>query len=177
MAVLSLVGITGIYLRQVRQTGVLGLIGYVVLGVGYVALLSIEIVGVFVLPALAHSQPGFVNDVLAVATGGTRPATSACCSRSSTRRHRLHRRRPPLRHRPLPRQRSSPGGPRRSSPSAPSPPSQPPCCPQLNQRLFAVPAGVALVGLGYSLWREQRTPTAEPVTSSAAAQLDPAGAK
>ena len=37
MAVLSLIGITGIYLRQVRQTGVLGLIGYLVLGVGYLA--------------------------------------------------------------------------------------------------------------------------------------------
>ena len=34
MAVLSLIGITGIYLRQVRQTGVLGLIGYVVMGLG-----------------------------------------------------------------------------------------------------------------------------------------------
>ena len=40
MAVLSLIGITGIYLRQVRQTGVLGLIGYVVMGLGYLAILS-----------------------------------------------------------------------------------------------------------------------------------------
>src|SRR3712207_3227182 len=35
MAVFSLVGITGIYLRQVRQTGLLGLLGYVALTVGY----------------------------------------------------------------------------------------------------------------------------------------------
>ena len=71
MAVFSLIGITGIYLRQVRQTGVLGLIGYVVLGVGYLAIFGTQIVGVFVLPAIAASQPGFVNDVLAVATSRT----------------------------------------------------------------------------------------------------------
>jgi len=30
-----------------------------------------EFVGVFVLPSLAASAPGYVNDVLVVATGGT----------------------------------------------------------------------------------------------------------
>ena len=34
--------------------------------------------------------------------------------------------------------------------------------PQLTQRLFAVPVGVALIGLGYSLWREQRTRASRP---------------
>jgi hypothetical protein len=71
MAVFSLIGITGIYLRQVRQTGVLGLIGFVVLGVGYLGIMSVQVVGVFVLPTLAARQPGYVNDVLAVATSGT----------------------------------------------------------------------------------------------------------
>ena len=52
-----------------------------------------------------------------------------------------------------------------------------PLLPQVNQRLFAIPTGVALVGLGYSLWREQRTPAARPVPSSVSSQLDPAGAK
>src|SRR4051794_4525858 len=71
MAVFSLIGITGIYLRQVRQTGVLGLIGYVVVGVGYLAILGTQVVAVFVLPNLAASEPGFVNDVLAVAVSRT----------------------------------------------------------------------------------------------------------
>src|SRR5215212_4580394 len=71
MAVFSLVGITGMYLRQVRQMGVLGLIGYVVFGVGYLAIFGVQVVGVFVLPGLAASQPGYVNDVFAVATSGT----------------------------------------------------------------------------------------------------------
>ena len=52
-----------------------------------------------------------------------------------------------------------------------------PLLPQVNQRLFAIPTGVALIGLGYSLWREQRTPAARPVPSSVGSPLDPAGAK
>ncbi|MCW2886632.1 MAG: hypothetical protein JWL58_3494, partial [Streptosporangiaceae bacterium] len=70
MAALSLTGITGMYLRQVKQTGVLGLLGYVVFGAGYLIIMSIEVVGAVVLPSLAHSAPAYVNDVLAVATGG-----------------------------------------------------------------------------------------------------------
>ena len=34
-------------------------------------LMSIEAVGGYVLPSIAHSAPGYVNDVLAVATSGT----------------------------------------------------------------------------------------------------------
>ena len=35
-----------------------------------------------------------------------------------------------------------------------------PLLPMVNQRLFAVPTGVALVALGYSLWRQQRSQVA-----------------
>ena len=71
MAALVLVGITGMYLRQVKQIGVLGLIGYVVLGIGYLTILSTAFVSGFVLPSLADTDPGYVNDVLAASTGGT----------------------------------------------------------------------------------------------------------
>ena len=42
MAVASLIGITGMYLRQVRQTGLLGLLGYLVFGAGYLMMTSVE---------------------------------------------------------------------------------------------------------------------------------------
>ncbi len=71
MAALALAGITGMYLRQVRQTGILGLLGYVLFAVGYLSMLSVEVVAAAVLPALAHTAPGYVADVLAVAFGGT----------------------------------------------------------------------------------------------------------
>ena len=52
-----------------------------------------------------------------------------------------------------------------------------PLLPMVNQRLFAVPDGIALIGLGWSLWREQRSVTGESVTITSDARLDPAGAR
>jgi hypothetical protein len=71
MAALALVGITGMYLRQVKQIGVLGLIGYLVLGIGYLLIQSTAFVSAYVLPSVADTDPGYVNDVLAASTGGT----------------------------------------------------------------------------------------------------------
>jgi hypothetical protein len=69
MAALALAGITGLYLRQVRRSGVLGLVGFVVLGVGYLLILSSAYLSAYVLPGLADTAPGYVNDVLAQANG------------------------------------------------------------------------------------------------------------
>src|ERR1035437_11145650 len=44
-AALSLAGIAGMYLRQVRKTGGLGLLGYVLFSVGYIPLMSVEVAG------------------------------------------------------------------------------------------------------------------------------------
>jgi hypothetical protein len=71
MAALALVGITGIYLRQHREAGVLGLVGYLVFSVGYLAMFATEVVAAAVLPALVDTQPGFVDDVVTAAVGGT----------------------------------------------------------------------------------------------------------
>ena len=176
MTVLSLIGITGIYLRQVKQTGVLGLIGYVVLGVGYLAIMSLQVVGVFVLPTLAASQPGYVNDVFAVVTSGT-PVGDV--GRMQTliqggfayivggiifgialfRANILARWAAVL---------LSVGAVATVATSQ---------LPELTQRLFALPVGVALIGLGYSLWREQRTQNTRSLPSPVSSPLDPAEAK
>src|SRR3982751_6913062 len=71
MAVLALAGITGMYVRQHRAAGVLGLAGYLIFSVGYLAMFGSELIAATVLPELVHTQPGFVNDVVAAATGGT----------------------------------------------------------------------------------------------------------
>ena len=174
MAVFSLIGITGIYLRQVRQTGVLGLIGYLLLGVGYLTIMSVQVVGVFVLPDLAASQPGYVNDVFAVATSDT-PIGDVSGVQTLTyvaityivggiifgialfRANILARWAAAL---------MSVGAVATVATFV---------VPELIQRLFALPIGVALIGLGYSLWREQRTPRLLP--SADRPHLDPAGAK
>ena len=79
MAALALAGITGMYLRQVRQMRVLGLVGYLVFAVGYLLMFATEVMAAAVLPDLADTAPGFVNDVVAAAAGGTPTATSATC--------------------------------------------------------------------------------------------------
>jgi hypothetical protein len=177
MAVFSLIGITGIYLRQVRQTGVPGLIGYVVLGVGYLAIFSTQVVGVFVLPALAGSEPGFVNDVLAVATnrtpsgdigplqifiqgGGFAYVAGGIIFGIALFRANVLARWAAL--------LLSVGAVAILTTSM---------LPELTQRLFAIPVSVALIGLGFSLWREQRPQNTRPMASPASSQLDPTGAK
>lgn len=177
MAVLSLIGITGMYLRQVKQTGVLGLLGYIVFGAGYLLLMSIQIIGVFVLPFLASSAPDFVNDVLVAAVGGTPPgdigplqilfkvtgftflAGGFLFGIALFRAGVLARWAAAL---------LAVGAVATIATSV---------LPQVNPRLFAIPIGVAMVGLGYSLCRKQVTPAARPVHSSAGSSFDPAGAK
>lgn len=71
MAALALAGITGMYLRQRRESGVLGLIGYLLFAAGYLAMFSVEVSAATILPALTDTNPGFVNDVVVAATGGS----------------------------------------------------------------------------------------------------------
>jgi hypothetical protein len=70
MAVLALAGITGLYLRQVRQTRTLGLVGYLVFSAGYLFMFATELTAVFVLPALTGAEPAFARDVVIAAGGG-----------------------------------------------------------------------------------------------------------
>jgi hypothetical protein len=177
MAVLSLIGITGLYLRQVKQTGVLGLIGFVLFGVGYLAILGVQVVGVVVLPRIAGSAPGYVSDVLAVAVnetptgdiglmgtlihaGGISYLAGGFLFGVALFRAQV-----------LARWAAALLAVGALSTLAI------PLLPQINQRLFAIPVGLALACLGYLLWREQRTPTSPPLTSPVSPRLDPAGAR
>lgn len=157
MTVLALAGITGMYLSQARKMGVLGLVGYVILSVGYLAMLSLEVVGLVVLPAIAGSAPGYVSDVLAVATGGAAsgdigllPALNlvvGICYLVGGLVFGIALFRAGV----LARWAAV------MLAAATTATAAIPLLPQVNQRLFAVPTGVALIGLGYSLWREHRT--------------------
>ena len=71
MAALALAGITGMYLRQVRQMGVLGLVGYLLFSAGYLVILAIAFLSAYVLPSLADTAPGYVQDLLVAAEGGS----------------------------------------------------------------------------------------------------------
>ncbi len=68
MAALALAGITGMYLNQVRKHGLLGLIGYLVFAVGYLGIMCVAFTAAYVLPEVATSSTGFVNDAIAADT-------------------------------------------------------------------------------------------------------------
>jgi hypothetical protein len=70
MATLALAGITAMYLRQFRQIGLLGLAGYLIFAAGYLAMFSVEVIAAAVLPGLADTEPGYVKDVIVSAAGG-----------------------------------------------------------------------------------------------------------
>ncbi|MCW2802686.1 MAG: hypothetical protein QOF52_1084 [Propionibacteriaceae bacterium] len=176
MAALSLIGITGIYLRQVRQTGVLGLIGYILLGVGYLTILSIQVIGVFVLPDLAASNPGYVKDVLAVATSGT-PIGDVGRMQTLSQVAITYIVGGVIFGIALFRANISPRWAAALMSVGAVATVATFQLPELTQRLFAIPVGVALIGLGYSLWREQRTAAAQAVTGTVSSPLDPADAK
>lgn len=71
MAVLALVGISCVFARHSRALGPLGLIGYALFGVGYLTMFSVQTIAGFVLPAIAHTSPDYVQDVLTAAVGGS----------------------------------------------------------------------------------------------------------
>jgi uncharacterized membrane protein SpoIIM required for sporulation len=52
-----------------------------------------------------------------------------------------------------------------------------PVLPHAFERLLALPMGVALAALGYSLWSRQRTAATQSVIEMRSAQLDPVGPK
>jgi hypothetical protein len=71
MAALSLVGFAGMFLVNRRRFGVLGLAGYLLLTIGYLALFAIQVIVAAVMPTVAKSDPGYVQDVLDKAVGKT----------------------------------------------------------------------------------------------------------
>jgi len=71
MTVLAMVGFTGMFLRNRSRFGVLGLAGYSLLMAGFLALFAVECIVGYVLPTVAQTNPGYVQDVLDAAVGGS----------------------------------------------------------------------------------------------------------
>lgn len=69
MALLALIGLSGMYLRQVRETGLLGLIGFALFASFFLLAVALTVVEAVVLPAIADEAPGYVNDFLATVVG------------------------------------------------------------------------------------------------------------
>jgi hypothetical protein len=175
MSVLALIGFTGMFLRHRDRFGVLGLAGFSLLTVGYLAMFATECIVGYVLPTIAHSNPAYVQGVIDAAVGR---GTSVDIGGMQALLLAMGLGYPfggllfgiaLFRAGVLARWASALLACGTVSVLALS------VLPESFNRPFAVPTGVALIGLGVSLWREQRRPlesvaapatawVAEPVT-------------
>jgi hypothetical protein len=171
MSGLAIAGLTGMYLHTRRQVGKLGLVGYLVFVVGYLFMSSVEAIAAFVLPGEAHSQPGYVNDVLRASAGLKTAGDIGAMQTLITLMGVTYMAGGLLfgialyRGRVLSRWAAALLAVGAVGIAALK------FLPASFDRPMAVPTGVALIGLGVSLWRTQRTSTSgvAPVTASVVA--------
>jgi hypothetical protein len=168
MSVLALIGLTGMFVRHRSRFGVLGLAGFSLFAVGYLAMFATECIVGYVLPTLAHSNPAYVQGVIDAAVGRS---TSVDIGHMRELLMTMGLGYPLggllfgialFRARILARWACVLLAYGTVSVLALA------ALPESFARPFAVPTGVALIGLGVSLWRDQRR-QAETVSAPAAA--------
>ena len=173
MSVLALIAFTGIFLRHRSRLGVLGLAGFSLLTVGYLAMFATESIVGYVLPTVAHSDPAYVQGVIDAAMGR---GTSVDIGNMNLLLMAMGLGYPLggllfgvalFRARVVSRWASLLLAYGTVSVLALA------ALPESFNRPFAVPTGVALIGLGVSLWRGERR---QPVTVDAPATARVAGA-
>ena len=159
MAVLALAGFAGMFLHNRRRFGALGIVGYVMVSIGYLAMFANQVIVATVLPVVARTNPGYVQDYLDGAMGnhpsgdighvqdlfmitGIGYAVGGLLFGIALFRAGL-----------LARWASALFAVATVSALALS------ALPDSFSRPFAVPVGIALIGLGVSLWHASRTQT------------------
>ena len=172
MAMLAVVGLTGMYLRQVTKTGVLGLVGYVVLSAGYLVIMATTLTAGYALPTIADTNPDYVNDVIEASTGGSATGDIGLLGTALQVQGVLYLAGGLLfgialfRARVLARWAAAllaVGGLASIALSQ---------MPDAFYRMLAVPNAIAMIGLGYSLWSVARTthaPSSAPAAVGAGA--------
>lgn len=177
MCLLFLIGIAGLYARQVEKAGWLGLAGFLLFSLSWWLQTGYVFAEVFILPVLATEAPQFVESFLGIVNGspgemnigalvpvygvvGILYMLGGLLFGIATLRAGV-----------LPRW---PAG-LLAVAAALTPAAV--LLPHHIQRLAAVPLGLALVWLGYALWSERRGQVSEPVLGTPSAHLHQAGAK
>jgi len=171
MLMLFVVGITGIYARQIEKFGWLGLAGFVVLSIGLLLTAAGAVMEVFVQPLLVTSNPDFVEGFNGMVMGhphdadlGAIPtlwAVSSACFLAGTLLFGIANLRAGI------LSRWAAGifafGLVIGLPAATL---------LGNQRLAAVPISIGLAWLGYSLWSEGRKSATDAAPDAATPQPD-----
>ncbi|WP_104168867.1 hypothetical protein [Arthrobacter sp. SX1312] len=159
-AVLALIGITGIYLRQIRQFGIIGLVGYLMFGFFLILQASFTFAEAFIAPLFIADAPQVSVDVIGLfgryaahtdlgplsilpEIGGLLYVVGALLFGIAVIRARALSR----------------GAGILLVMAAALTPVAGALLPHTLERLAAIPMGLALIWLGYSLWSDQHTNT------------------
>jgi hypothetical protein len=171
MCMLFLLGITGLYARQVEKTGWLGLAGYLVFSLCWSLELGFIFAEAFVIPPLASAAPKFVEGFFGIVNGypiqmnlGLLPALYAFMSITYLLGGLLFGI-ASFRAGILPRW----AGGLLAVTAVLTPLAA--LLPHAIQRFAAVPVGVAVACLGYTLWSERREKTSETLPGMGTPQL------
>jgi hypothetical protein len=177
MCLLFLIGFAGLYARQVKKVGWVGLAGFVLLSVMWWLQTAFVFAEAFILPLLASSAPKFVDGVLGIGAGrasevnlGALPAIYGAMGilymlggllfGIATFRAGI-----------LPRWAAA----LLAVASALTPLAA--LLPHATQRLAAIPVGLAVAWLGFALLSERREQASEPVPSKVNPQLSSTAAE
>ncbi len=177
MAFFGLLGMAGLYARQVKEVGWLGLVGFVLFSLWLLLVTGFTFAEVFILPVLVTVAPAFVEGFLGMFTGhasaidlGVLPTVwtltgplyilgGLLFSIATMRAGILSRWAAGL----------FGFGAVFSFAFA--------LLPRELEPIAAVPVGIGLAWLGYSLWSERREPVSESIPDSGSTQFLQAGAK
>jgi hypothetical protein len=177
MCLLFVLGIAGLYARQAKKAGWLGLAGFLLFSLNWVLLLPYGFAEAFILPLLATEAPTFVESFLGIFNGSPGEmnlgalATIWKVSGLMYMLGGLLFGIATLRAGVLPRW---PAG-LLAVAAALTPTAA--LLPHAIQRFAAIPVALALAWLGYALWSERREQAAEPVPGTGSPQLHPTAAE
>jgi hypothetical protein len=177
MAVLGMIGLAGIYLRQVRQSGVLGLLGYLAFGFFFVLQAAFNFAEAFIAPLLVADAPQLAVDFVGLfgrypavtdlgplaalpLVGGVLYVGGALLLGIAIIRARVLSR----------------GAGILLIAAAAITPVAGALLPHALERMAAIPMGLALIWLGYSLWSDLRKSTPAMLPGKEGATLDPTAA-
>lgn len=164
MSIFGLFGIAGLYARQVKETGWMGLAGYFLLTIFYAVQMCFSFAEPLILPLLTTVAPTFVESVLGMASGAGGPMNLGAFEviyRFLTVLYLLGLLLFGIaifRARILPRWAAV-----LLALSGPLAVIMGLLLPHQFERFAAVPMGLALVWLGFALFTERRAPDTEPV--------------
>lgn len=177
MCLFALLGMVGVYARQAEESGWLGLAGFLLVVLFWTLTLGFQFVEALISPLLAAEAPQLLEGFLGIVKGsatevnlGALPALwsvtgllyilSGVVFGIATFRAGV-----------LPRWAGA------LLAIAAVAPLAGPLLGHPLDRILAVPMGVALAWLGYSLWSERRKHASQPMSSEGSPQLRQAGAK